>query len=128
MKLRARDDVLLSFLLTFTCVIAHNLLLTIVLSALVSVITQTRWDIYLYREGVKTDGPTPLDRMGCIALTWLGGAACGLLAEASYAFLKEGEVVVGLVGLTASAAQFYGMATHMSRRVNKLWSTNPQKQ
>jgi hypothetical protein len=128
MKLRARDDVLLSFLLAFTCVIAHNLLLTIVLSGLMSVITQTRWDIYLHRMGLKNAGPSAVDRMGCIVLTWLGGAACGLLAEASYAYLKDNAVISGCVGLIASIAQLYVMAAHMSRRVNTLWSGNPQKQ
>lgn len=128
MNLRVRDDVMVSYLLTFTCVIAHNLLLTIVLSSLMSAITLLRWDLHLRRQGVNNGGPSAAGRMGCIVLTWLGGVACGLLAEVSYAFLQENAVIEGLVGLTASAVQLYAMAAYMSRRVNTLWSTKHQEQ
>jgi len=128
MKLRARDDVLLSFLITFTCVIAHNLLLTLILSAVMSVITLTHWDLYLRRQGVKNGGPSPASRVGYIALIWLGGAVCGLMAEVSYALLKANDIIMGLVGLIASVAPLYVMAVYMSRRVNTLWSTSPKEQ
>jgi hypothetical protein len=125
MKLRSRDDVLLSFLITFTCAIAHNLVLTLILAALLSAVTLTRWDLYLHWHGVKNGGPSPAGRLGYIALTWLGGAACGLMAEVSYAILRAVDVIAGLMGLVASFALLYAIAARTSRLVNKLWATDP---
>lgn len=127
MKIRPRFDVLAAIVLAMLAALLHNLVLTLAISGLVTLVTLNRWDRHARQR--QTGTPTAPKRLLVLVEFWLVGAVCAKFIELVYTLaVTDGVtrsvlVLGGALAVSGAVSVSWTFGMLMSRQVNTWWSS-----